>query len=221
MKIEKNEISPTTSLVGIHFFKKDHSFGDFKNQLINDVQDQFDFNFLRIKIGTIDLLKVENDDNFEIRLLPDSITLQDINKPDKITEDAEKIISCWYKYSKSSRVRLAGLVRNFELKLPKLNETHHLRITDQFFKENSYWKSVKGASFQINFSYTISGQDYNIHFTLTERTDPKYSYSGILDFNKISDNNIKGFSIDERKRIFSDASNYFDTELLAILNSSL
>ena len=218
MNITTQDTKVTSYIVGLHFFRKDHNYGLFKGDFLNDMQSLFNTDLASIKIGNIDIVKNPDINDFELRLSPENIVFQHNVPFDEMLLLTEKILVAWQTHSKNSKVKLAGLVFNFSINSPKPNETNRLNITSQYFKDLGFWCKIKGANFRLNFLTDFNNNEYNINFSLLEGLEAEYSYKGSLDINRRSDNPLIGLLKEEREKIFADAKNYFQTAFVDILN---
>ncbi len=218
MEIKKENIQISSYLVGFHSFRKDHNYGNYKANLINDIQSLLNLNFDTLKIGGLDLLKVALDDSFEIRLTPSNIIYQDKLPFEEITSNSKEILNIWLKYSPNVKLSLIGFVSNFDINLPKPVETNHFRLKNQYFRDFRLGKKLKGVDLRFNYLINQNGYDYNVLLSLIERDDQNYSIQGVIDFNASTDNNISGLKKDDCDRVFNDAKSYFENDLFQFLN---
>lgn len=218
MKIKKEDIQVTSYLVGLHSFRKDHNYGNYKANLINDIQSLLNLNFDILKIGGLDILKVGLEDSFEIRLTPNTIIYQDKLEFDNITSNAKEILNIWLKYSPNVKLSLIGLVINFDISFRKPSETNYLRLKDQYFKNFQIGKKLKGVDFRFNYLLNYKGHDYNVHLSMLEKDDKDYILQGAVDFNETTENNISGLPKESCDRVFNAAKEYFENELFQFFN---
>ncbi len=218
MEIKKENIQISSYLVGFHSFRKDHNYGNYKANLINDFQALLNLNFNTLKIGGLDILKVGLEESFEIRLTPSNIIYQDNLPFEDIISNAKELLNIWLKYSPNFKLSLIGLVTNFDIALPKPVETNHFRLKEQYFKNFLLGKKIKGVDFRFNYLINQNGHDYNVLLTLLEKDDQNYVLQGTIDFNATTDNKISGLPKEDCDRVFTAAKNYFENELLNLLN---
>jgi hypothetical protein len=218
MKITKENINITSYLIGIHSFRKDHNYGNYKTNLINDLQSLFDLNFESLKVGGIDILRVGLDDPIEIRLTPNTIVYQDVLEFDKVTLNAKEILKMWSKYSPNLKLSLIGLVTGFDINLAKPSNHHDYRLMKTYFKEFNIGNKLKGIELKLNYSVSIKTYDYNVHLTLIEKNEKEYGLQGSVDFNTTTENTISGLSQDCCDRTFNAAKDYFENDLFRFLN---
>lgn len=220
MEIKKDDIQITSFLVGLHSFRKDHNYGNYKNNLINEIQTLLNLNFESLKIGAVDILKTGLEEEFEIRLTPSTIIYQDKLSLMEITANAKNILDIWLKYSPNIKLSLVGLVKNFIIPSQKPNDPTIFRLKDQFFKPFKLGDKTKSIDFKFNYIINYKSHDYNVHLSLMEKRDKEYLYQGSLDFNETTENNISGISKESCDRIFDDAKNYFENEFINFINYS-
>ncbi|MHB8853153.1 MAG: hypothetical protein ACYC6P_07355 [Ignavibacteriaceae bacterium] len=218
MEIKKENIQISSYLVGFHSFRKDHNYGNYKANLINDIQSLLNLNFDTLKIGGLDLLKVALDDSFEIRLTPSNIIYQDKLTFEEIISNSKEILNIWLKYSPNVKLSLIGFVSNFDINLPKPVETNHFRLKNQYFRDFRLGKKLKGVDLRFNYLINQNGYDYNVLLSLIERDDQNYSIQGVIDFNASTENNINGLQKVDCDRVFNAAKNYFENDLFQFLN---
>jgi len=220
MEIKKENIKIISYLAGFHSFRKDHNYGNFKASLINDIQSLYNENFDSIKVGGSDILKLEKNSIFEIRLTPSTLVYQDNLSFEQITTNAMQMLEFWLKYSHNIKLSLIGLVINFEIEIPKPDNRNHLRIKKQFFKNVKIGKKLKSIDFRFTYSLNYKGHEYNVHLKLNENGGKDYALFGSIDFNSTTENNISGLPNDSCNRIFSAAKEYFETEIIKFINFS-
>lgn len=218
MEIKNENIKVTSYLVGLHSFRKDHNYGNYKANLINDIQSLLNLNFDILKIGGLDILKVGLEDSFEIRLTPSTIIYQDKLAFEEITSSAKNILNIWLKYSPNVKLSLIGFVINFDITLDKPSETNHFRLKEQYFQDFRIGKKLKGIDFRFNYLVNFNGHDYNVHLSMLEKGDKDYILQGTVDFNATTENKISGLPIDSCDRVFSAAKEYFANELFQFFN---
>lgn len=218
MEVKKENIQVTSYLVGLHSFRKDHNYGNYKANLINDIQSLLNLNFDILKIGGLDILKVGLEDSFEIRLTPNTIIYQDKLEFDKITSNAKEILNIWLKYSPNVKLSLIGLVINFDIKLKKPAENNHFSLKDQYFRNFNIGNKLKSVDFRLNYLLKYKGRDYNVHLSMLEKDDKEYILQGNVDFNETTENNISGLSKESCDRVFFAAKDYFENELFQFFN---
>lgn len=218
MEIKKENILVTSYLVGFHSFRKDHNYGNYKANLINDIQSLLNLNFDTLKIGGLDILKVGLEESFEIRLTPNIIIYQDKLEFEKLTSNAKEILNIWLKYSPNVKLSLIGFVTNFDITLDKPTETNRFRLKDQYFKNFRVGKKLKSIDFRFNYLLNHKGHDYNVLLSLIEKEDQNYVLQGTVDFNATTDNKISGLPKDVCDRIFNDAKDYFENDLFQFFN---
>lgn len=215
MEIKREDISINSYLIGLHSFRKDHNYGNFKSNLINDVQSLFDSNFETIKLGGVDILKYGSENTFEIRLTPSTVIYQDNLSFEKMTDNSKKLLDIWIEHSPKVRLSLVGLVTQFKINIEPLKPTNQLRIKNQFFKDIKLGDKLKGVDFRFNYSVHKGGNEYNVHFSLDEKD---YSYNGTVDFNLTTENRVSGLSKEKCDIVFSKAKEYFENDVINILN---
>ncbi len=218
MKIKKEDINVTSYLVGIHAFRKDHNYGNYKTNLINDLQTLFNVNFESIKVGGIDVLRVSLDELLEIRMTPNTIVYQDTLDFEKFRNYAKEILKLWLSYSPSMKLSLIGLVTSFDIqiKIPLHQNEYNLKNT--YFKNFSIGNKLKGIDLKLNYSISKKTYDYNVHLNLIEKNEKDYGLQGNIDFNSTTENTISGLSTDCCDRTFNAAKEYFENELFQFLN---
>lgn len=218
MELKKENIVVSSYLVGLHSFRKDHNYGNYKNNLINDIQSLLNSNFESIKIGGVDILKTGLLEDFEIRLTPSNIIYQDKLGFNEITSNAKEILNIWLKYSPNVRLSLIGLVTNFNVSVDKPNITNHYRLKEQYFKNFKIGDKIKGIDFRFNYSVNYKGYDYNVQLSLLEKDEKQYIYQGNIDFNETTENQISGLTKDSCDRIFNASKDYFEDAILKFIN---
>jgi hypothetical protein len=218
MEIKKENIKVASLLVGLHSFRKDHNYGNYKANLINDIQSLLNLNFDTIKIGGLDILKVGMEDSFEIRLTPNTIIYQDKLEFDEITSNAKEILNIWLKYSPNVKLSLIGFVTNFDIDLDKPAETNRFRLKDQYFKNFRIGKKLKGIDFRFNYTVNFKGHDYNVLLSMVEKDDKNYILQGTVDFNETTDNKISGLPKESCDTVFLTAKDYFENDLFQFFN---
>ncbi len=218
MEIKKENIQVTSYLIGLHSFHKDHNYGNYKANLINDIQSFLNLNFDILKIGGLDILKVGLEDSFEIRLTPNTIIYQDKLEFDEITSNAKQLLDIWLKYSPNVKLSLIGFVINFDITLEKLVETNRFRLKEQYFKNFRIGNKLKGIDFRFNYLLNYKGHDYNVNLSMIEKDDKDYILQGTVDFNETSENKVNGLPKDACDRVFSAAKDYFENELFQFFN---
>ena len=218
MKTKKDRIKVISYLVGFHSFRKDHNYGNYKANFINDIQSLLNLNFDTLKVGGLDILKIGLDDNFEIRLTPNTVVYQDSCEFDQITSNAKELMNIWLKYSPNVKLSLIGLVTNFDIMLDKPIETNHFRLKERYFKDFQIGKKLKGIDFRLNYLLNYNGHDYNVHLSMLEQDEKNYLLQGSIDFNETTENKISGLSKDACDRIFIASKEYFENELFEFLS---
>jgi len=218
MEIKKENIQVSSYLVGFHSFRKDHNYGYYKANLINDIQSLLNLNFDTLKIGGLDILKVGLEESFEIRLTPSTIVYQDKLAFEELTSNAKEILNIWLKHSPNVKLSLIGFVTNFDITLDKLTETNRFRLKEQYFKNFRIGKKLKGIDFRFNYLLNYKGHDYNVHLSMLEKDDKDYIFQGIADFNETTENKISGLPKESCDRVFSAAKEYFENELFQFFN---
>lgn len=218
MEVKRENIQVTSYLVGFHSFRKDHNYGNYKANFINDIQSLLNLNFDILKIGGLDILKVGLEESFEIRLTPNTVIYQDKLEFDKIISNAKEILNIWLKYSPKVKLSLIGLVTNFDINLDKPTETNQFRLKNQYFKNFPIGKKLKSLDFRFNYLLNFKGYDYNINLTMLEKDEKEYLLQGTVDFNETTENNISGLPKEACDRIFSSAKEYFENDLFQFLN---
>ncbi len=218
MQIGKENINISSYLVGFHSFRKDHNYGNYKTNLINDLQALLNLNFNSFKVGGIDILKVNLDDLFEIRLTPNTIVYQDNLGFDEIVKNANEIVKLWSRYSPNVKLSLIGLVTNFDINISKPTNQHDYRLMKTYFKDFYIGKKLKGIDLRLNYSVSVKSYDYNVNLTLIEKDEKDYILQGSIDFNATTENTISGLKFDCSDRTFSAARDYFEDDLFQFLN---
>jgi len=218
MEIKKENIQISSCLVGFHSFRKDHNYGNYKANLINDIQSLLNLDFDTLKIGGLDILKIGLEESFEIRLTPNTIIYQDRLEFEELTSKAKEILNIWLKYSPNVKLSLIGFVTNFDITLDKPTETNRFRLKDQYFKNFRIGKKLKGIDFRFNYLLNHKGYDYNVLLSLIEKDDKNYVLQGNVDFNATTDNKISGLLKDACDRVFNGAKDYFENDLLQFFN---
>lgn len=219
MEITKENIKINSYLIGLHSFFKDHNYGNYKANLINDIQSLFNSNFDTFKIGGVDILKFAPEGIFEIRLTPSTIIYQDEQSFEKITDNAKKILAIWLNHSPKTKLSLIGLVTNFEIvKIDRPIGNSQLHIKNQFFKEFNLGHKLKGGDFHFTYSINYHSYEYNVHISLSEKKEKEYSLTGNVDFNETTENKINGLDKNNCDRIFSSAKQYFEEDFIKIIN---
>lgn len=218
MEIKKENIQISSCLVGFHSFRKDHNYGNYKANLINDIQSLLNLDFDTLKIGGLDILKIGLEESFEIRLTPNTIIYQDRLEFEELTSKAKEILNIWLKYSPNVKLSLIGFVTNFDITLDKPTETNRFRLKDQYFKNFRIGKKLKGIDFRFNYLLNHKGYDYNVLLSLIEKDDKNYVLQGNVDFNATTDNKISGLPKDACDRVFNGAKDYFENDLLQFFN---
>lgn len=218
MEIKKENIQISSYLVGLHSLRKDHNYGNYKANLINDIQTLLNLNFDTLKIGGLDILKVGLEDSFEIRLTPNTIIYQDKLEFNTIISNAKEILNIWLKYSPNVKLSLIGFVTNFDISLDKPIETNHFRLKDQYFKNFRIGKKLKGIDFRFNYLAIYKEHDYNVLLSMVEKDDQNYIFQGTVDFNETTDNKISGLPKESCDRVFLAAKEYFENDLFQFFN---
>lgn len=218
MEIKKENIIISSYLIGLHSFRKDHNYGNYKANLINDLQALFNLNFDTLKIGGIDILKIGLEDSFEIRLTPNTIIYQDKLEFNKITSNAKEMLNIWLKYSPNVKLSLIGFVTNFDIILDKPNDPNRFRLKDQYFKNFRIGNKLKGIDFRFNYSLNYKSHDYNVLLSMVEKDDHDYVFQGTIDFNETTENKISGLSKESCDRVFNSAKDYFENDLFQFFN---
>jgi len=218
VEITKENIQVTSYLVGFHSFRKDHNYGNYKANLINDIQALLNLNFDTLKIGGLDILKIGLEESFEIRLTPNIVIYQDQLEFNEITANAKEILNIWLKYSPNVKLSLIGFVTNFDITLDKPGGVNNLRLKDQYFKNFRIGKKLKSIDFRFNYLLNYKSHDYNVQLSMLEKDEKDYLLQGTIDFNETTDNKISGLPKDACDRIFSSAKEYFENELFQFFN---
>jgi hypothetical protein len=221
MEFPKNMIQITSYLVGLHSFRKDHNYGNYKANLINDIQSLFSTNFDTLKVGGIDILKIGLQDSFEIRLTPNTFIYQEQTDLENIISNAKQILEIWIKYSPNVKLSLIGLVINFEMAVDKPIETNRLRLKEQYFKDFHLGKKLIGIDFRFNYRLNFNGHDYKAQLAMSENDEKDYILEGSLDFHETTENKLTGLLKESCDRIFRDAKDYFETDLFKFFNFQL
>lgn len=219
MEIKKENIKINSYLVGLHSFRKDHNYGNYKGNLINEFQVLFNTDFQIVKISNaVDVLKIEEKPEFEIKLMPNAIIYQDTLGFEDICKNAKVILKIWESHSPNIKLRLMGLVTEFIIDQSLKPSNNHLRLKDQYFKNFILGKKNNQVDFHFNFVVNKNNYDYNVHITLLEKTGANYVFQGNVDFNLSSDIPTVGITDINFDRVLATAKEYFEDEIIKFLN---
>uniref|UniRef100_A0A7V2ZL57 TIGR04255 family protein n=1 Tax=Ignavibacterium album TaxID=591197 RepID=A0A7V2ZL57_9BACT len=221
MNISKENINITHFLVGFHSHTKDHKFSEFKGDLINDISKELDLNFDVYSFGIETIIKSpEKDSNFfEIKLTSQAIIYQDNIPLEEFLMNSMVIFNVWKKYSSLINLRLVGLVRNFKISIPPVENDYKLNITDSFYKGKEIWDKIIFSSMTFRFIKNIAHSDYNIDITISENKETQNEITGFIDFNKTAINKQKNILENEINDIFTKSTEYFEKDFISFLSS--
>jgi len=220
MQVSKEDIKISHYIIGFHSFTKDHNFPHFRGDLINSFENELKLTLDVFHLGREHIIRTmdRDPDLFEIKLTPQALIYQDVLTLDKMIENSMKFLEYWKSYYKLVNLRLVGLVRNFIIDIKLEENEKKLNIMKRFFKDLKFGEKYIASDFGLRFNKKIEKEIYNIHLKLAENREPKYRFSGVIDFNKIAPTVEFTHTTKAIHDIFSRSTHYFNNEFIKLLN---
>lgn len=220
MQVSKEDIKVSHYIIGFHSFTKDHNFPKFRGDLINNFESELKITLDAFSLGREHIIRTQDRDPdlFEIKITPQALIYQDVLAPDKMIENAMKFLGYWRNYSNLVKLRLVGLVRNFTIDIEPNKNDKNLNIVEMFFKDLKYGEKYITSDFGLRFNKELENKIYNIHLKMSENIEPKYRFSGVIDFNKIAPAVDSAHTTEDIHNIFRGSSHYFENEFIKLLN---
>lgn len=220
MQVSKEDIKVSQCLIGFHSFTKDHNFPKFRGDLINNFESELKITLDAFSLGREYIIRTQDRDPdlFEIKITPQVLIYQDVLALDKMIENSMKFLEYWRNYSKLVKLRLVGLVRNFTIDIEPNKNEKYLNITERFFKDLKFGEKYITSDFGLRFNKKLEHEIYNIHLKMSENIEPKYRFSGVIDFNKIALAVDSAHTTEDIHNIFKGSSHYFENDFIKLLN---
>jgi len=220
MNVSKEDIKVSHYIIGFHSFTKDHNFAKFRGDLINNFESELKLTLDVFNLGREHVIRtMERDpDLFEIKLTPQALIYQDVLALDKMIENSMKFLEYWRNYSELVKLRLVGIVRNFTINIKPNKNAKYLNIVERFFNDLKYGEKYITSDFGLRFNKKLENEIYNIQLKMSESIEPKYRFSGVIDFNKIAPAVDSAHSTKDIHNIFRRSTHYFENEFIKLLN---
>jgi hypothetical protein len=221
MEKEIFNLTPISYLAGFHLHVPNYNIKDVKGELYNFITEKTGkpFNIIAIDDG-LEISRIANDKNFEIKFESTSLIYQDGNIDYEIfKENALSILQKWQSiYPKAKHLRLAGILRKFEITSEPPKGVYNSRIYDFYLNNFNITGKKKKLSLHLNYSYDKKGLDYNINLNLDEELKKDYSYELRIDVNKLDFDKQMNLDYKKVEETFNFADHYYKEEFFKDIN---
>ena len=219
MPIENKHIVLESILAGFHIPIKDFNYRSYKGQIFNELREILGPNFEVLPIDEdTDMVRDINRPMMSLRLGGAALIYENLPDENFLT-DCKALLKLWQNYSEYAKdIRLGGFLRKFKINDFIISDESKFYLKSYYLKNLNVGIKDKKVDLKYNYETLDDSKIYNINLNFVEIIKPAYTLAGQLDINRIVESDKSYLNIDDVGEIYNYSQNYFETELVKILN---